>query len=530
TGKPQVSLDLSDTNWVFASGGTLSIQKNKSVGLNNIRLGNFDYQKGLGVGSNSLITYHINGEYSRFTSFIGIDDEVSNTTGYVNINGIKMKLPKALGSVKFKVFTDGKLIYDSGIMTSNDVTKYIDLDVAGKQILTLAVEDCGDGSLYDHADWANPRLLSGADNSLTCPVSYKKKDGGIFIYCNNPESIKPEDLVDSGKIILEQSGIEGNAQVFLEQINNTGKQIYYAIQLHNPGNGTVTVTVNNKGYSVRGWSGIKQNYNCWMDFSRADRKYSFKIPPGSTGWLLEPAAVKPYTGKSDEGLINSSINFNVQGGSTEIRFCASSSNTPDILKLIDKACYEGYVTRHTSTWGEARMYKGISQNLPDISGNFTWVIDDYDKKGPLPVCYNGNGYSGWATHITLEKLPGAYVNDLFSFTTPKNIMFSPTGTDPSTMKCNLGNWGVTYHDTIKITNKGTLARRIGIALADAVDNTSAIVIKPDGSIIKNGNQKEHFKKITSIVIGPGRTSEYKLDYLIPGSSNGGLMHYVYLEN
>ncbi len=109
---------------------------------NVITLNGVTYTKGLGVHSNSAITFDLNGQYERFIADVGIDDEVGG-----------------LGSVTFEVWLDGSQIYDSGLMTGNTATRNVDVGVEGGNELRLVVADAGDGLSYDHADWANAKLL-----------------------------------------------------------------------------------------------------------------------------------------------------------------------------------------------------------------------------------------------------------------------------------------------------------------------------------------------------------------------------------
>ncbi len=103
------------------------------------------YKRGFGVHANSEIRYSLKGtngaQCVRFTSDVGVDDEVGNK-----------------GSVVFQVFLDGVKRYDSGKLTGASATKQIDLNVTGAQELRLVVTDAGDNRYYDHADWATPLL------------------------------------------------------------------------------------------------------------------------------------------------------------------------------------------------------------------------------------------------------------------------------------------------------------------------------------------------------------------------------------
>ncbi|MEJ2009202.1 MAG: NPCBM/NEW2 domain-containing protein [Acidobacteriota bacterium] len=115
-----------------------------------ITLNGVTYAKGLGVHANSQITYNLGGNYSRFISDIGVDDEEGS-----------------LGSVVFQVWADGVKIYDSGLMTGSSATRTVNVDVTGVNQLQLVVTDGGDNTYYDHADWAGAYLTADTTSTPT---------------------------------------------------------------------------------------------------------------------------------------------------------------------------------------------------------------------------------------------------------------------------------------------------------------------------------------------------------------------------
>lgn len=138
---------LSDLAWTSATNGWGPAEKDKANGEWNagdggpITINAVQYAKGLGVHANSTITYSLGGAYTRFKADIGVDDY------------------SAAGSVIFRVYKDGVLAYDSGLMVGTTTKKSIDLSVAAANELKLVVTDGGDGNNSDHADWANARLV-----------------------------------------------------------------------------------------------------------------------------------------------------------------------------------------------------------------------------------------------------------------------------------------------------------------------------------------------------------------------------------
>ena len=125
------------------------LELNRSVGEqlpgdgSILRLNGKTYTSGIGAHSNSKLVYELGGEYSTFTSDIGVDDEVGDR-----------------GSVVFQVWADGVKLYDSGLVSGGSATKTAVVNVAGKSQLWLIVDDAGDGKDFDHADWADARLAA----------------------------------------------------------------------------------------------------------------------------------------------------------------------------------------------------------------------------------------------------------------------------------------------------------------------------------------------------------------------------------
>ena len=82
------------------------------------------------------------GNAAAFSAVVGIDDEVGS-----------------LGSANFEVYVDGVLRYESGIVTSATPGQLVWVDVNGANELALIVTDGGDNDFYDHADWADARVI-----------------------------------------------------------------------------------------------------------------------------------------------------------------------------------------------------------------------------------------------------------------------------------------------------------------------------------------------------------------------------------
>ena len=139
---------LSDLTPAFQTNGWGPFERDRSNGEEGARDGNpltlngVQYAKGLGVHALSELQYDLGGRFGTFLAEIGVDDEVG-----------------AAGSVVFQVFADGEKIFESGILTGNSATQTLSLNVTGKQVLRLVVTTADGDAAYDHANWANARLL-----------------------------------------------------------------------------------------------------------------------------------------------------------------------------------------------------------------------------------------------------------------------------------------------------------------------------------------------------------------------------------
>ena len=97
-----------------------------------------------GVGTHAASNFRVDlgGQATRFTAQVGVDDSAG-----------------AQGSVEFIVSGDGKILWQSGLMTGGQPAKSVDVDLTGVKTLDLRVTDGGDGSSNDHADWADAKIV-----------------------------------------------------------------------------------------------------------------------------------------------------------------------------------------------------------------------------------------------------------------------------------------------------------------------------------------------------------------------------------
>lgn len=113
-------------------------QIDKSVDMHPLTLAGRHFEHGLGTHSPGDMLIELRGGASRFTAWVGIDDETNKR-----------------GSAEFQIVGDGKLLWSSGVMHGGQEPKHVDIDVTGVRQLALLVGDASDGYEFDHADLAD---------------------------------------------------------------------------------------------------------------------------------------------------------------------------------------------------------------------------------------------------------------------------------------------------------------------------------------------------------------------------------------
>ncbi|MFE2358458.1 NPCBM/NEW2 domain-containing protein [Streptomyces parvulus] len=106
-----------------------------------LTIGGRTWSKGLGVHADSRVEYFTAGRCERVTASVGVDDETGER-----------------GTVAFEIQADGERRAGTGTLTHSQDAQEISADVTGAETVTLTVTDGGDGSEYDHADWADLKV------------------------------------------------------------------------------------------------------------------------------------------------------------------------------------------------------------------------------------------------------------------------------------------------------------------------------------------------------------------------------------
>jgi alpha-galactosidase len=135
---------LSDVNWTEATNGYGPVIRDRNYFGNPLSIRGQVYPKGLWTHPYGEIGYYLGKKCSRLQADLGVDDAT-----------------RGRGSVTFQVWTDGRLVYDSGVVRGSDPVRHLDLSLGGASSMTLVTTDAGDGVTYDNTDWGGPLLTCG---------------------------------------------------------------------------------------------------------------------------------------------------------------------------------------------------------------------------------------------------------------------------------------------------------------------------------------------------------------------------------
>jgi len=156
----------------------------KSVTGKPLSINGRTFEYGVGTHAGSVLHVKLDGKVERFRAFIGVDDGAGGR-----------------GSVRFQIYGDGKRLLDSGVMKGKQDGRPVDVPLAGVRDLMLIVTSAGDGTGYDHADWAQAEFVVAGEKpqavdapqsppeertTLTPPPGPKPKINGPKVYGVRP--------------------------------------------------------------------------------------------------------------------------------------------------------------------------------------------------------------------------------------------------------------------------------------------------------------------------------------------------------
>jgi len=136
---------LTELDLSFIRQGWGKPQINHSMRGTPMAIAGKKFERGLATHAPSIFWIDLFEGCERFQAFVGVDDSAGG------------------GTINFKIFGDSKKLFESGVMKPGDKPKEVDVDLTGMKSLLLYVDDCDDGLICDHADWAEARFTVKGD-------------------------------------------------------------------------------------------------------------------------------------------------------------------------------------------------------------------------------------------------------------------------------------------------------------------------------------------------------------------------------
>ncbi len=428
----------------------------------------------------------------------------------------------------------------------------------------------------------------GGDPLVPAEVKYQKREGGTYIYSNNPELVPPDAVGDA---LLRNEGLSGEVYFTFEHANYAGTPFYLGYQLKNDGDTDVYVTVTNIGYQAGGtWFGqcawydfyntafdlpddyltesgaITAKYRnfeyAYTDYEpRVFQPTTYRLPAGEYFWVIGGTAADAYNHISVDGTAdkllgavkcaNGNVKFNVTGGAVTATFYAYD----DIAQVEAEPALTGY-----RVGAYAAQYGGTADHCGVIDNHMQWTFSDETASGALPVTYT-NAYDvnasrahapyaayenvthttacaeSWMTHLNVQNDHRAVGTDIVTFTcTDENgreVVIDNDHADGAGNPANTANWMIEYQDHFTFINQGDTARTVRLCLKD--NGTLAVLARNSatGEVLEArytaGLAESEVSYTYALTVEPHSVSQITLDYLLVACSYGNVQHWVVLE-
>jgi hypothetical protein len=157
---------LTSLTWKHATNGYGEVRLGKNAADDACKLNGRTYADCLGLHADAELVYAIGG-YRRFTAVVGLDDDVNDPVT-CDVAGHYYQT----ASVRFQIYADSELIYDTGDLNKDDRTRPVDVAIpANASTLRIVVGDVDGKITCDMADIGDGHLwASGATDSTPAPT------------------------------------------------------------------------------------------------------------------------------------------------------------------------------------------------------------------------------------------------------------------------------------------------------------------------------------------------------------------------
>ncbi len=242
------------------------------------------------------------------------------------------------------------------------------------------------------------------------PLEFEAVGGGQYIYCNNPEAIDGNTLVNSNKpryVMNNENLGPGKYYIYISHFNYIGgAEVAKAMELDvelNPGKNGCEFTLSNIGfetteitswYANNSWVRYEQDWGMLNtcaktmqktivsidgeDYYPCEENTVHKIETDKRIWMSE--YIPNYNKTHYMQPVHLQAILEIKSGSMDVNVCAFESGdvVGDRTTFREDAQYG--IKRHD------RCIKGIADTLPQVKAELEYTIDDSDEDGTyLPV-------------------------------------------------------------------------------------------------------------------------------------------------
>ena len=125
-------------------------QADKSVTGKTLSIGGKQFERGVGTHAISVMRIDLKGGVEKFSALVGVDDAAGSDRA----------------SIAFKVVVDGTTRFKTEVMRLGQAAQPVEVDLHGAKSLLLLVDAGGKGTGWDHADWAEAKLLVSGERPV----------------------------------------------------------------------------------------------------------------------------------------------------------------------------------------------------------------------------------------------------------------------------------------------------------------------------------------------------------------------------
>ncbi len=428
------------------------------------------------------------------------------------------------------------------------------------------------GAYVSPFDVPEPSAVGEVNARARLDVSLR--EGGTYLYCNNPEQLHEEDLE---KALMIERDLCGKVFFTNENYCSVRGGFYLGLQIRNHSGKEIRITVHNIGYQT---GGDKLGQQEWTDFFQTaivpekstDWQYTFSetkqpapfsettytVPNGQYIYVMGGTTADAYgktnvAGSADrkisEGSVaNGVVYFTVDGPETGVDaafVCYRSASAP---VLTDEQ--QGYVLHRGGT-DFGRQYLGSAPFLcVDVSA--AWNIDDSFADGrKLPVFYETTYYENtsaagaygaytdakkntvnadeWHTNLNPASDKTFVGKDMMPFycvdaETGKSVLIDVCHNDGTGKPANIGNWMTVYEESLTFRNSGTKARTFTLNME--IKGMAAVNLRDRNGDLLESVYHSVSGPVLQYTVPAGETATIVVEYVLLANSYGKIIQSV----